>query len=79
MKDLQVKGKEALRIEKKYDIKLEKLLHLLYIEQQLSVKQIEEMLEVSHVTINKWLIGMGIKRRFIWREIVDEAFKMRKL
>lgn len=73
MKYLEYKGRVIRDIEKRFNTSIEELLHQLYIIDMKSAQEIAEILDTSHVTVNKYLLRMGIKRRFDWREIVEDA------
>ncbi|HSQ90196.1 hypothetical protein [Romboutsia sp.] len=70
MKALDYKGKVAKEIEGRFNAPLESILHKLYIVDMKSAEDIADILGTSHVTVNKYLVRMGIKRRFDWKEIV---------
>lgn len=73
MKKLCYKGNVAKDIEKRFNNTLENILHNLYIIEMKSAEDIAKILGTSHVTINKYLIRMEIKRRFDWREVVKKC------
>lgn len=73
MKRLDYKSKTVLDIEKKHNKQLEDILHEKYIVEMKSAQEIGGELGVSHVMINKYLLRMGIKRRFDWREIIKKC------
>lgn len=73
MKYLERKGKVIQDIEKRFNDKIENILHQLYIVEMLSAEDVAKRLGTSHVTINKLLVRIGIKRRFDWKEVVELA------
>lgn len=73
MRYLERKGKVIQDIEKRFNDKIENILHQLYIVEMLSAEDIAKRLGTSHVTINKLLVRIGIKRRFDWKEVVELA------
>lgn len=73
MKYLERKGKVIQDIEKRFNDKIENILHKLYIVEMLSAEDVAKRLGTSHVTINKLLVRIGIKRRFDWKEVVELA------
>lgn len=75
MRNLVYKSKNVLAIEERFNTSIEALLHRLYIVDMKSAEEIGVSLGTSHVTINKYLIRMGIKRRFDWKELVDRCIE----
>ncbi|MEG1733053.1 MAG: hypothetical protein RR252_07875 [Longicatena sp.] len=75
MKHLERKGVVIQDIERRFKDSIENLLHKLYIVDMLSAEDVAKRLGTSHVTINKLLIRMGIKKRFNWQEVVKSARK----
>ena len=73
MKKLICKGKVVKGIEERFDTHIESLLHELYIVDMMSAEEIAGFLGTSHVTINKCLVKIGIKRRFDWKELVKKC------
>ena len=73
MRYLERKGKVIQDIEKRFNDKIENILHQLYIIEMLSAEDVAKRLGTSHVTINKLLVRIGIKRRFDWKEVVELA------
>ena len=50
-------------VEIEKGVKLEELLHDLYIEKELSIREIAEKLGVNYHTVNSWLKLMEIEER----------------
>ena len=73
MKKLICKGKVVKGIEERFSTPIESLLHELYIVDMMSAEEVADFLGTSHVTINKCLVRMGIKRRFDWKELVKKC------
>lgn len=73
MKKLTYKGNVIKGIEERFNAPIESLLHKLYIVDMKSAEEIADILGTSHVTINKYLIRIGIKRRFDWRELIKKC------
>ena len=63
MKKIKYKTKGMKNIEEQFGKPIEELLYVNYIELNKSAEKIGKELGVSHVSINKWLLLMGIKRR----------------
>lgn len=78
MRYLERKGKVIQDIEKRFNDKIENILHQLYIVEMLSAEDVAKRLGTSHVTINKLLVRIGIKRRFDWKEVVELAKTRRR-
>lgn len=70
MKQLEYKTKGMREVEKRFNKSIEKLLYVNYIELCKSAEEIGKELGVSHVSINKWLLLMGIKRRIDQKELM---------
>lgn len=63
MKTIEPRTKTMKRIEKTYGTSVENLLQDLYIEQNLTMKQIADELVLSEKTVWSWIKASGIKTR----------------
>lgn len=66
-------------IEKEEGVPLEELLHHLYIEKEMSIRDIGEELGVHYHTVNSWLKEIGIETRLPHQKLLDMIEIKRKL
>ena len=66
-------------VEVQKGIKLEELLHDLYIEKELSIREIAEKLGVHYHTVNSWLKLMEIEARLPHEKLLELVEIKRKL
>ena len=66
-------------IEVQKGVKLEELLHDLYIEKELSIREIAEKLGVHYHTVNSWLKLMEIEARLPHEKLLELVEIKRKL
>lgn len=77
----QIENKTLLMkwIEVQKGVKLEELLHDLYIEKELSIREIAEKLGVHYHTVNSWLKLMEIEARLPHEKLLELVEIKRKL
>lgn len=77
----QIKNKTLLMkwVEVQKGVKLEELLHDLYIEKELSIREIAEKLGVHYHTVNSWLKLMEIEARLPHEKLLELVEIKRKL
>ena len=77
----QIENKTLLMkwVEVQKGIKLEELLHDLYIEKELSIREIAEKLGVHYHTVNSWLKLMEIEARLPHEKLLELVEIKRKL
>ncbi len=77
----KIKNKTILMkyIELQKGVSLEELLHSMYIEQQLSIRDIAKELGIHYHTVNSWLDEMGIKKRLPYETLLNVMEIRRKL
>ena len=66
-------------VEIQKGVKLEELLHDLYIEKELSIREIAEKLGVHYHTVNSWLKLMEIEARLPHEKLLELVEIKRKL
>ena len=66
-------------VEVQKGVKLEELLHDLYIEKELSIREIAEKLGVHYHTVNSWLKLMEIEARLPHEKLLELVEIKRKL
>ena len=79
MKELDNKTLLMKWIEFEKGMKLEELLHDLYVEKQLSIREIAEKLGVHYHTVNSWLKQIGIEARLPHEKLMELVEIKRKL
>lgn len=79
MKELQDKTLLMKWIEFERGKKLEDILHELYIEKRLSIREVAEKLGVHYHTVNSWLKQMEIEMRLPHDKLMDLVEIKRKL
>ena len=79
MKELQDKTLLMKWIEFKKGKKLEDILHELYIEKHLSIREVAEKLGVHYHTVNSWLKQMEIEMRLPHDKLMDLVEIKRRL
>lgn len=77
----QIENKTLLMkwVEIQKGVKLEELLHDLYIEKELSIREIAEKLGVHYHTVNSWLKLMEIEARLPHEKLLELVEIKRKL
>ena len=60
-------------------VSIEELLHSMYIEKKMSIREIADKLEVHYHTINSWLDEIGIKKRLPYETLLEVMEIRRKL
>ena len=77
----QIKNKTLLMkwVEVEKGVKLEELLHDLYIEKELSIREIAKKLGVHYHTVNSWLKLMEIEARLPHEKLMELVEIKRKL
>lgn len=77
----QIENKTLLMkwVEVQKGVKLEELLHDLYIEKELSIREIAEKLGVHYHTVNSWLKLMEIESRLPHEKLLELVEIKRKL
>ena len=77
----QIENKTLLMkwVEVEKGVKLEELLHDLYIEKELSIREIAEKLGVHYHTVNSWLKLMEIEARLPHEKLLELVEIKRKL
>lgn len=66
-------------IEKNEGVPIEELLHALYIEEEMSIRDISKRLNVHYHTINTWLKDMEIEMRLPHQKLLEMVEIKRKL
>ena len=79
MKEIEKKTLLMKWVEIEKGVKLEKLLHDLYIEKELSIREIAEKLGVHYHTVNSWLKLMEIEARLPHEKLLELVEIKRKL
>lgn len=79
MKEIEKKTLLMNWVEIEKGVKLEKLLHDLYIEKELSIREIAEKLGVHYHTVNSWLKLMEIEARLPHEKLLELVEIKRKL
>lgn len=79
MKEIEKKTLLMNWIEIQKGVKLEELLHDLYIEKELSIREIAEKLGVHYHTVNSWLKLMEIEARLPHEKLLELVEIKRKL
>lgn len=79
MKKIESKTILMKYIELQKGVSLEELLHSMYIEQQLSIRDIAEELGIHYHTVNSWLDKIGIKKRLPYETLLNVMEIRRKL
>lgn len=79
MKELQDKTLLMKWIEFERGKKLEDILHELYIEKRLSIREVAEKLGVHYHTVNSWLKLMEIEMRLPHDKLMDLVEIKRRL
>ena len=79
MKELQDKTLLMKWIEFEKGKKLEDILHELYIEKRLSIREVAEKLGVHYHTVNSWLKQMEIEMRLPHDKLMDLVEVKRRL
>ena len=79
MKKIEKKTLLMNWVEMEKGVKLEELLHDLYIEKELSIREIAEKLEVHYHTVNSWLKLMEIEARLPHEKLLELVEIKRKL
>ena len=79
MKKIENKTILMKYIELQKGVSLEELLHSMYIEQQLSIRDIAEELGIHYHTVNSWLDEIGIKKRLPYETLLNVMEIRRKL
>lgn len=77
----QIENKTLLMkwVEVQKGVKLEELLHDLYIEKEFSIREIAEKLGVHYHTVNSWLKLMEIEARLPHEKLLELVEIKRKL
>ena len=60
-------------------VPIEELLHSMYIEKKMSIREIADKLEVHYHTVNSWLDEIGIKKRLPYEMLLEVMEIRRKL
>ncbi len=79
MKEIEKKTLLMNWVEMEKGVKLEELLHDLYIEKELSIREIAENLGVHYHTVNSWLKLMEIEARLPHEKLLELVEIKRKL
>lgn len=79
MKEIEKKTLLMKWVEVEKGVKLEELLHDLYIEKELSIREIAEKLGVHYHTVNSWLKLMEIEARLPHEKLLELVEIKRKL
>lgn len=79
MKQIEDKTLLMKWVEVQKGVKLEELLHDLYIEKELSIREIAEKLGVHYHTVNSWLKLMEIEARLPHEKLLELVEIKRKL
>ena len=79
MKEIEKKTLLMKWVEIEKGMKLEELLHDLYIEKELSIREIAEKLGVHYHTVNSWLKLMEIEARLPHEKLLELVEIKRKL
>lgn len=79
MKELQDKTLLMKWIEFEKGKKLEDILHELYVEKRLSIREVAEKLGVHYHTVNSWLKQMEIEMRLPHDKLMDLVEIKRRL
>lgn len=79
MKEIEKKTLLMKWVEVQKGVKLEELLHDLYIEKELSIREIAEKLGVHYHTVNSWLKLMEIEARLPHEKLLELVEIKRKL
>lgn len=79
MKEIKKKTLLMNWVEIEKGVKLEELLHDLYIEKELSIREIAEKLGVHYHTVNSWLKLMEIEARLPHEKLLELVEIKRKL
>lgn len=79
MKEIEKKTLLMNWVEMEKGVKLEELLHDLYIEKELSIREIAEKLGVHYHTVNSWLKLMEIEARLPHEKLLELVEIKRKL
>lgn len=79
MKEIEKKTLLMKWVEIEKSVKLEELLHDLYIEKELSIREIAEKLGVHYHTVNSWLKLMEIEARLPHEKLLELVEIKRKL
>lgn len=79
MKSLNKKTLLMKWIEKEEGRSIEDLLHELYIEEEMSIREIGEKLKIHYHTVNSWLKEMEIETRLPHQKLLDMIEIKRKL
>lgn len=79
MKEIENKTLLMKWVEVQKGVKLEELLHDLYIEKELSIREIAEKLGVHYHTVNSWLKLMEIEARLPHEKLLELVEIKRKL
>lgn len=79
MKEIEKKTLLMNWVEMEKGVKLEELLHDLYIEKELSIREIAEKLGVHYHTVNSWLKLMEIEMRLPHDKLLELVEIKRKL
>lgn len=79
MKKIKKKTLLMKWVEVEKGVKLEELLHDLYIEKELSIREIAEKLGVHYHTVNSWLKLMEIEARLPHEKLLELVEIKRKL
>lgn len=58
---------------------VENILHWLYIEEDLTIRQLSEVLEISAPTVYKWLLMCDIKMKIKYEKMLEVANIRREL
>ena len=79
MKEIEKKTLLMKWVEVEKGVKLEELLHDLYIEKGFSIREIAEKLGVHYHTVNSWLKLMEIEARLPHEKLLELVEIKRKL
>ena len=79
MKEIEKKTLLMNWVEMEKSVKLEELLHDLYIEKELSIREIAEKIGVHYHTVNSWLKLMEIEARLPHEKLLELVEIKRKL
>ena len=60
-------------------VPIEELLHSMYIEKKMSIREIADKLEIHYHTVNCWLDEIGIKKRLPYETLLEVMEIRRKL
>lgn len=71
IKEIKNKTLTMKWIELKHDKKIEDLLYEMYIEKEMSIREISSKLDIHYHTVNKWIKLIGIEMRLPHQKLLD--------